>query len=913
MNTSQVVLRLARTNMTVMSAVTHLAAAIMSTSAQFPPRPGTPVFSLSLFLRSWLFILLAQFATHFLGEVFDFKSDRLNRHATVLTGGSRVLPDKKTTPRFALRLAVLTLVVAVVVIFTVVPSASGIARPLALLMLFLAYSYSAPPLSFNMRAMGEVEAAIITSVLVPYFSAVCQGVVTTNPKTDSSASSSWWWSTLPVPVIPIHPPLALLVIPPFLAKVALFLLLNMADRRPDWAGGKITLAVVLGHARSARLHALLILATYLSAFFIVVSRIFGVDLSLAAASEHVQPQWHHAIALIFLIPPAVLGWRVSVTLLRQQKEPEKHYRMDAILPPGLFHSTLLVWSILAHSLFMTLPFRGIVQPYMPLVVFFACLSVRNILKRKKKKSKVKELPSDIESQQLQQTTDTNGATASGDRAQHDDDNGDTGDTGVTGDIGDTDDNEKYPDGNSNFPSNCADQIAAGQDPAELSPLSHDVVVIGGGVAGLVAGLTLDAQGFRVLVLERRRRDDAMIGADVALWPGAIKILRRLGIPPKFFSEECFALHTVHMCNMTFPSPSSSSTTTFNRRPVAEILKSIDMDAVTDGTGEHFALVSRQALMAALWKLVPPTLVVCGADVTTVDEDDDAGRVHVTYEHEAVQHRLTSRVVIAADGARSRTRAVVDPSLAGGAWVRYQGEVCYRGVLKMTSNDGAQLQHDDIRALLPDGPNDATMRINYGAGLRSSFGYISGKGDVVYWWVKQKTPSIPSHDSSSNKLTQCTWPSPLKELHDATPEDACYMHPIEDGSSLPRWTSLRVALVGDAAHLVTPNMGQGACMAAEDAFVLAVLLAKYWRWPDGHTEAFYEYEQERRPYAEVIAADARKQLFLGQLTSPWAVWIRETLLKAVPVSILQKTLSKNNFPVDRYITMFNQAASSVQTN
>lgn len=906
MNTSQVVLRLARTNMTVMSAVTHLAAAIMSTSAQFPPRAGTPVFSLSLFLRSWLFILLAQFATHFLGEVFDFKSDRLNRHATVLTGGSRILPDKQTTPRFTLRLAVGTLVLAVIVIFTVVPSSSGMARPLALVMLFLAYSYSAPPLSFNMRALGEIEAAVITSVLVPYFSAVCQGVVTTTTKTDTSTSP--WWSKLPVSVIPIHPPLSLLVIPPFLAKIALFLLLNMADRRPDWAGGKITLAVVLGHARSARLHALLILATYLSAFFIAVSRIFGVDSSLAVASGQVQPQWHHATALIFLVPPAVLGWRVSVTLLQQQTDPEKYFRMDAILPPGLFHSTLLVWSILAHSLFMTLPFRGIVQPYMPLVVVFAYLSVRNILKRKKNKSKVK-LPSDVESQQLQQTNDTNGpavkpdgysAPPSGDRAQHDDDNGDS------------DGNQNYPDGNRDSPSNGADQTAAAQHSAELSPLSHDVIVIGGGVAGLVAGLTLDAQGFRVLVLERRWKDDAMIGADVALWPGAIKILRRLGITSKFFSEECFALHTVHMCNMTFSPQSSSTTTSLNRRPVAEILKTIDMDAVTDGTGEHFVLVSRQALMAALWKLVPPTLVVCGADVTTVEEDDDAGRVHVTYEHEAVQHQLTSRIVIAADGARSRTRAVVDPSLAGGAGVRYRGEVCYRGVLKMNSNDDAQIQHDDIRALLPDGPNEATMRINYGAGLRSSFGYMSGNGDVVYWWVKQMTPSIPSH-GSSNKLTECKWPSPLKELHDATPEDACYMHPIEDGASLPRWSSLRVALVGDAAHLVTPNMGQGACMAAEDAFVLAVLLAKYWRWPDGHTEAFYEYEQERRPYAEIVAADARKQLFLGQLTSPWVVWIRETLLKVVPVSVLQKTLSKNNFPVDRYITMFNQAVSSVPTN
>jgi 2-polyprenyl-6-methoxyphenol hydroxylase-like FAD-dependent oxidoreductase len=44
---------------------------------------------------------------------------------------------------------------------------------------------------------------------------------------------------------------------------------------------------------------------------------------------------------------------------------------------------------------------------------------------------------------------------------------------------------------------------------------------------------------------------------------------------------------------------------------------------------------------------------------------------------------------------------------------------------------------------------------------------------------------------------------------------------------------------DACHAVTPNNGQGACMAIEDAFVLAVLLRQYWHQPDGHVEAFYQ--------------------------------------------------------------------------
>lgn len=57
----------------------------------------------------------------------------------------------------------------------------------------------------------------------------------------------------------------------------------------------------------------------------------------------------------------------------------------------------------------------------------------------------------------------------------------------------------------------------------------------------------------------------------------------------------------------------------------------------------------------------------------------------------------------------------------------------------------------------------------------------------------------------------------------------------------RWSSGNITLLGDACHPATPNNGQGACMAIEDAFVLATLLAEYWEEPDGHIEAFYLYE------------------------------------------------------------------------
>lgn len=843
----RLVWRLMRANMTVISAVTHLAAAILSTSAAIPPTERQ--FSLILFFRSWAFVLCTQFATHMLGEVHDFESDRLNKYATPITGGSRVLQEGTVTIRLALRLAALFVTLSALLAAFVVPVS---ARPFAFFMLLLAVAYTTPPVALNYRGLGELEAAVITSILVPHFSAVSQGAA---------------------PALTLlHAPLALLVIPPFLTKIALFLVLNMADRRSDWAAGKVTLAVKLGDRRSAQLHAGLLVATYISAFFVIVCRALSLPSSLG---------WYYTLAVAFLIAPARLATRLARDLL--QRVP---YRLDSYLPPTMFHSTLLVWSILAHALCISLPFHGWMQSYVPLIVVFASITVRNYLRPPPRPKMRDDDDEETVSNDVEAQLHHNSSTLADSRRIH------------------------PPLANTNG----ADIVRADSDVASGTPvidtvsadannLSYDVIIVGSGVAGLVSALTLDSLGLRVMVFERHLRSDASTGADVALWPGAITILRRLGVQNRLFESDCFPLRKVHMCTMRFENEEEEG------RPTAEVLKTIDMTAVTEGTGEHFVLVSRQKLMDALLDIVPSGVIVYDADVARVDNKaDPEDSVAVSYDAEGVRYNATARVVIGADGARSlvrRTAVLAGRNPDSGDednGIRFCGEACYRGVLHATTD--STFPHAVQRALL-DIPSDATMRINYGAGLRSSFGYMSTDGDTVYWWVKEQMAEMPSY---RGKLRRCTWPSPLRELHDATPEDAFYMHPIEDSADLPRWSNGHCVLVGDAAHLVTPNMGQGACMAVEDAFVLSVFLKKFWTWPDGHVEAFYSYESSRRPFAQAVAAESRKQLFIGQLSSPWTVWLRESFLRIVPASILQNSLRRHNFPVREHIDLFDSLSA-----
>eukprot|EP00173_Palmaria_palmata_P004274 Plantae.Rhodophyta-Palmaria_palmata.ctg5493.p1 GENE.Plantae.Rhodophyta-Palmaria_palmata.ctg5493~~Plantae.Rhodophyta-Palmaria_palmata.ctg5493.p1 ORF type:complete len:384 (+),score=52.04 Plantae.Rhodophyta-Palmaria_palmata.ctg5493:126-1154(+) len=327
-----------------------------------------------------------------------------------------------------------------------------------------------------------------------------------------------------------------------------------------------------------------------------------------------------------------------------------------------------------------------------------------------------------------------------------------------------------------------------------------------------------------------------------------------------------------------------------------------MDAVAEGTGERFCLVPRQPLMSCLRELVAGNVLVYGSEVLGVEESEATQSATVSYRTEGsvgVQ-TISGRIAVGADGARSRMREAVVRQAGGDSRVEFCGEICYRGLVDLSrGRSGGQKQNnvdlDKLRSRLPNpAEGSRTMRICYGAGLRSSFGYISRPGvkeTVAYWWVKQVTDVMPE---SRGKLLSCPWPEPLRSLHDATPASSFYMHGIEDAPILPKWSSTRTVLVGDAAHAVTPNMGQGACMGIEDGFVLAGQLASYWRQPDGHLEAFYTYQRSRKPTATGVKVEARTQLRIGQLKHPLAVRAREIALRRVPSEILEKKLRRLNF-------------------
>jgi 2-polyprenyl-6-methoxyphenol hydroxylase-like FAD-dependent oxidoreductase len=300
-----------------------------------------------------------------------------------------------------------------------------------------------------------------------------------------------------------------------------------------------------------------------------------------------------------------------------------------------------------------------------------------------------------------------------------------------------------------------------------------IIISGAGVAGLVLGTTLGKLNIPHIILEKKDENAVEEGADLAFWPSSIKILKELGINSQLW-ENSYHISKVQM-------------TKISENLKEDIMKIIDMDAVTMETGEKFKLVAREELMKFLGNL-NNSKILYSSKILKINEFSD--KVEVIYSQNGIEKSIFGSLLLGADGVHSICRQF----LGNTEKPRYSGEICIRGICKLSETPPG------VRQLFEEKkPN--IMSIWYGFGLRSSWGLLSkNKG---FWWIKAKAENQEEAEKIISKL-----PEPLNRLPASA--SSMYVHPVIDRVASERWCSGRIALVGDAAHPVTPNMGQGLC-------------------------------------------------------------------------------------------------------
>jgi 2-polyprenyl-6-methoxyphenol hydroxylase-like FAD-dependent oxidoreductase len=152
---------------------------------------------------------------------------------------------------------------------------------------------------------------------------------------------------------------------------------------------------------------------------------------------------------------------------------------------------------------------------------------------------------------------------------------------------------------------------------------------------------------------------------------------------------------------------------------------------------------------------------------------------------------------------------------------------------------------------------------------------------VYWFATKNAPEGQRDPAGRTKesLAQLFggWHQPIEAVIAATEEDLILRNDIYDVAPLPRFVKGRAALLGDAAHATTPNLGQGACQAIEDAVVIAACLKRVGRVEPG----LLEYERRRMPRVSQISRRSRNFGIVAQLENPALCWLRNSPMRIAP--------------------------------
>jgi 3-hydroxybenzoate 6-monooxygenase len=331
------------------------------------------------------------------------------------------------------------------------------------------------------------------------------------------------------------------------------------------------------------------------------------------------------------------------------------------------------------------------------------------------------------------------------------------------------------------------------------------IVVGGGIGGLAAALSLSQRGFRVLVLERARQFRE-IGAGIQLGPNVWPMFERLGVAEEIKAQTVFPDQLVTM--------DAVSGQQITRIPLKDkFLKRFRYPYGLIHRADLHAVLFRKCEASALVQLMTSQRVAGFAD----NGDSVAVEVEGGGKYEC-------DILIGADGLWSTIRR----QLIGDGLPRASGHIAYRSVLPL-SEVPEHLRRNSMT--LWAGPNNHLVHYPMRGWKLFNVVAIYQSDRYTEGWDTDGDPG-ELHRSFESVA------SDVKTMLNKV--DAWRMWVLCDRDPLRAWSRGRVTLLGDAAHPMLPYLAQGAAMSIEDAVVLADELQA----AGDHNRAFAAYEQKR---------------------------------------------------------------------
>ncbi|MHA7280981.1 FAD-dependent oxidoreductase [Arthrobacter sp. MDT2-2] len=379
-------------------------------------------------------------------------------------------------------------------------------------------------------------------------------------------------------------------------------------------------------------------------------------------------------------------------------------------------------------------------------------------------------------------------------------------------------------------------------------VEHHAVVVGGGIAGLAAAVSLLQEGWKVTVLERARAFTE-VGAGLTITPNGMSALAPLGVDAAVRA----AGYRIRMAGTTDEHGSW-----LLRVPPAR----------TSSSSQEVYGIHRQDLHGVLLAAAHGAMLMGGTRVVSVTPGIPGGakaRVDCVSATGAVSY--DADLVIGADGLRSTVRGLV----ASGTAPRFSGKSSWRGIVP----DSALVTEDfTVRW----GPGTEFGAVRIGAAQVYWYGYTSS--EEGYRWPDEKAAAMHHFRE---------WADPVRPLIDRTPGDQVLRHDVYDlAPHLRTFVFGRVVLIGDAAHAMIPTMGQGANSSLEDGACVGLLIGRPVNEGVSLQSALSTFDASRRPRTQKIARRSRSAGRFGAgLESRISITVRNTVMRAVPAGPAMK--------------------------
>jgi 2-polyprenyl-6-methoxyphenol hydroxylase-like FAD-dependent oxidoreductase len=368
-------------------------------------------------------------------------------------------------------------------------------------------------------------------------------------------------------------------------------------------------------------------------------------------------------------------------------------------------------------------------------------------------------------------------------------------------------------------------------------------IIGGGIAGLTTAIALRQIGLQPTVYEAAPTIKTL-GAGLGLAANAVKAFGKLGIAEPI-------LNAGRLLDAFIIQDQDGYTITHT-----------DSRAISQRYGIDNFTIHRAALHRELLQQIGDTPVVTSKRAIRVSKPEGPIVVHFDDGTEQATDHL-----IVADGIHSAIRQQLIPD----SEPRYAGYTCWRSVI---DSRGLNLSE----ATETWGPN-------------GRIGLVPLANNALYWFAcinaQPNDPRMRQFTTADLSKLFGDYHAPVPEVLARSTNEELLWNDVYDVKPLPRYAFENIVLIGDAAHATTPNMGQGACQAIEDAVVLADEL----KGSGSVADAFKRFEQRRLKRTHYITDNSWRIGQIAQTQSPVFAWLRNRVLRLLPPSVNEHQLKR----------------------